>query len=163
VSLASHAPNTVFARPIPEVPVEDARQSRATPADAVPSTGAQTQSPSEQSTVAHRGTLFLNELGEFAPAALDALRQPLGARSVHISRQPISLQFPAAFQLVACTNPCPCGRADDECRCSDVQRARYRRRLSGPLLDRFDLRVHVRPLAAASPRGGSSPRSPRLR
>lgn len=107
-------------------------------------------------TLAHRGTLFLDELGEFAPAALDALRQPLEARSVYISRQPISLQFPAAFQLVACTNPCPCGRADDECRCSDVQRARYRRRLSGPLLDRFDLRVHVRPLVAASPRGESS-------
>ena len=94
-------------------------------------------------TLAHRGILFLDELGEFAPTALDALRQPLEERAVRISRQGVSLTFPAAFQLVACTNPCPCGSGGNECRCSDAQRARYRRRLSAPLLDRFDLRVRV--------------------
>jgi magnesium chelatase family protein len=94
-------------------------------------------------TLGHRGILFLDELGEFAPTALDALRQPLEERAVRISRQGVSLAFPAAFQLVACSNPCPCGSAGNECRCSDAQRERYRRRLSAPLLDRFDLRVRV--------------------
>ena len=94
-------------------------------------------------TLAHRGVLFLDELGEFAPTALDALRQPLEERSVRISRQPVSLTFPAAFQLVACSNPCPCGSGAGGCRCSEAQRDRYRRRLSAPLLDRFDLRVRV--------------------
>ncbi len=94
-------------------------------------------------TMAHRGVLFLDELGEFAPSALDALRQPLEERAVRISRQGVSLTFPAAFQLVACSNPCPCGSGGNECRCTDIQRERYRRRLSAPLLDRFDLRVRV--------------------
>jgi magnesium chelatase family protein len=94
-------------------------------------------------TLAHRGVLFLDELGEFAPSALDALRQPLEERAVRISRQPVSLTFPAAFQLVACSNPCPCGAGVQGCRCSEAQRERYRRRLSAPLLDRFDLRVRV--------------------
>jgi magnesium chelatase family protein len=94
-------------------------------------------------TLAHRGTLFLDELGEFAPSALDALRQPLEERVVRISRHPVTLAFPAAFQLVACTNPCPCGRGDRRCCCSEAQRARYLRRLSAPFLDRFDLRVRV--------------------
>ena len=94
-------------------------------------------------TMAHRGVLFLDELGEFAPSALDALRQPLEERAVRISRQPVSLTFPAAFQLVACSNPCPCGGGAQGCRCSEAQRERYRRRLSAPLLDRFDLRVRV--------------------
>ena len=94
-------------------------------------------------TLAHRGTLFLDELGEFAPTALDALRQPLEERVVRISRQPISLTFPSAFQLIACTNPCPCGLGEPNCRCTESQRNRYRRRLSAPLLDRFDLRVRI--------------------
>jgi magnesium chelatase family protein len=94
-------------------------------------------------TLAHRGVLFLDELGEFAPSALDALRQPLEERAVRISRQPVSLTFPAGFQLVACSNPCPCGGGTQACRCSEAQRERYRRRLSAPLLDRFDLRVRV--------------------
>jgi magnesium chelatase family protein len=94
-------------------------------------------------TLAHRGALFLDELGEFPPHALDALRQPLEERTVRIARQAMSIEFPAGFVLVACTNPCPCGLGDTACRCSDAQRARYRRRLSAPLLDRFDLRVRV--------------------
>ncbi len=107
-------------------------------------------------TMAHRGVLFLDELGEFAPSALDALRQPLEERSVRISRQPVSLTFPAAFQLVACSNPCPCGAGAQGCRCSDAQRERYRRRLSAPLLDRFDLRVRVDAPEANDVRGESS-------
>ena len=94
-------------------------------------------------TLAHCGTLFLDELGEFAPTALDALRQPLEERVVRITRQHASLAFPASFQLVACTNPCPCGVGPPACRCSELHRARYRRRLSAPFLDRFDVRVRV--------------------
>jgi len=100
--------------------------------------------------------LFLDELGEFAPTALDALRQPLEERAVRISRQPVSLTFPAAFQLVACSNPCPCGAGPQGCRCSEAQRERYRRRLSAPLLDRFDLRVRVDAPEACDVRGESS-------
>jgi magnesium chelatase family protein len=102
-------------------------------------------------TLAHRGTLFLDELGEFAPTALDALRQPLEERVVRISRQHASLTFPASFQVVACTNPCPCGLGPPDCRCTEMQRARYRRRLSAPFLDRFDLRVRV---TSPEPRDG---------
>lgn len=108
-------------------------------------------------TLAHRGTLFLDELGEFAPRALDALRQPLEERAVWIARASGTLRFPADFVLVACTNPCPCGLGPPRCCCGDGQRARYRRRLSAPLLDRFDLRVSVRaPEAADVPGEGST-------
>jgi magnesium chelatase family protein len=107
-------------------------------------------------TLAHRGVLFLDELGEFASSALDALRQPLEERAVRISRQPVSLTFPAGFQLVACSNPCPCGAGVQGCRCSEARRERYRRRLSAPLLDRFDLRVRVDAPEAADVPGESS-------
>jgi len=107
-------------------------------------------------TLAHHGTLFLDELGEFLPGALDALRQPLEERVVRISRQLMTLSLPADFQLVACTNPCPCGIGPPWCACSEMQRARYRRRLSAPLLDRFDLRLGVRPPEAAARAGESS-------
>jgi magnesium chelatase family protein len=107
-------------------------------------------------TLAHRGALFLDELGEFLPGALDALRQPLEERVVRISRQPVSLTLPADFQLIACTNPCPCGLGPPMCGCSEVQRARYRRRLSAPLVDRFDLRLAVRAPEAGAQSGESS-------
>jgi magnesium chelatase family protein len=94
-------------------------------------------------TLAHRGCLFLDELGEFAPVALDALRQPLEEGVVRIARQGASLVFPASFLLVGCTNPCPCGRVAAQCHCTDFARARYARRLSAPLLDRFDLRLRI--------------------
>lgn len=97
-------------------------------------------------SLAHGGVLFLDELGEFPPAMLDALRQPLEEGSVVIARKGVSVRFPASFQLVAATNPCPCGYAGDDrvaCTCSEKAIDRYRRRLSGPLLDRFDLRVTV--------------------
>ena len=107
-------------------------------------------------TLAHRGVLFLDELGEFPPVALDALRQPLEESVVRIARQGATLGFPVSFLLVACTNPCPCGRSAVECRCTEHARARYARRLSAPLLDRFDLRLRITGPAAAT-----CPASPR--
>jgi magnesium chelatase family protein len=94
-------------------------------------------------SLAHRGALFLDELPEFPVHALEALRQPLEERVVRVSRAAGTIEFPADFLLVAYANPCPCGRQASACRCSDVQRSRYARRLSAPLLDRFDLRIRV--------------------
>jgi len=119
-------------------------------------------------TLAHRGVLFLDELGEFPPHLLDALRQPIEEGSVHVARKGVSVEFPCSIQLVAATNPCPCGYADDRlvsCTCAPGALARYRRRLSGPLLDRFDLRVDVPrldPVEVAGP-GGEPSRLVRIR
>jgi magnesium chelatase family protein len=101
-------------------------------------------------SLAHRGVLFLDELGEFPTAVLESLRQPLEEGVVRIGRVRASVEFPAAFLLVAAMNPCPCGEGGlpGACRCSPAARARYARRLSGPLLDRFDLRLALcRPTA----------------
>ena len=97
-------------------------------------------------SMAHNGILFLDEMGEFPAAVLDALRQPLEEGVVRVCRAKASVTLPARFLLVAAMNPCPCGQggAPGACRCSEAARARYARRLSGPLLDRFDLRVVVR-------------------
>jgi magnesium chelatase family protein len=94
---------------------------------------------------ATNGVLFLDELAEFPAHVLDALRQPLEEGKVRIARVAASVALPARFLLVAAMNPCPCGYGGRPggCRCSDGARARYERRLSGPLLDRFDLRVEV--------------------
>ena len=95
---------------------------------------------------AHNGVLFLDELGEFPPASLDALRQPIEDGVVTVARAADTISFPAGFQLIAATNPCPCGFDGDHrrpCVCTDPAKDRYRRRLSGPLVDRFDLRVEV--------------------
>ena len=94
---------------------------------------------------AHRGVLFLDELGEFAPDVLDTLRQPLEEGSILVCRARASVVFPARVLLVAAMNPCPCGGegAPGGCRCSDSAIARYAAKISGPLLDRFDLRVQV--------------------
>ncbi len=94
-------------------------------------------------SLAHRGVLFADELGEFPPTVLDALRQPIEEGRVRVSRARGTVSYPARFQLVAATNPCPCGPPSGGCRCSEAGRARYLRRLSGPLLDRFDLRLEV--------------------
>ena len=95
-------------------------------------------------SLASNGVLFLDELGEFAPLVLDALRQPLEQGTVRIARARTSVVMPAKFLLVAATNPCPCGEGSPGvCTCDDTGRARYLRRFSGPLLDRFDLRVAV--------------------
>lgn len=96
-------------------------------------------------SLAHRGVLFLDELGEFAPIVLDNLRQPLEEGVIRVARAAVKATFPARALLVAAMNPCPCaeGGPAGACRCSPVARSRYARRLSGPLLDRFDLRVEV--------------------
>ncbi|MFV1992093.1 MAG: YifB family Mg chelatase-like AAA ATPase, partial [Acidimicrobiales bacterium] len=100
--------------------------------------------PGEISLACH-GVLFLDELGEFSVTALESLRQPLETGSINISRASATATLPADFLLVAAMNPCPCGQdgAPGDCRCSDAARQRYSRRLSGPLMDRFDLRVIV--------------------
>lgn len=94
---------------------------------------------------AHQGVLFLDELGEFPADVLDTLRQPLEEGRVLVCRARASVVFPARVLLVAAMNPCPCGGdgGPGSCRCSDAARARYASRVSGPLLDRFDLRVPV--------------------
>ncbi len=95
---------------------------------------------------AHRGVLFLDELPEFRKSALEALRQPLEGGAAVIARAAHSVTFPAACMLVAAMNPCPCGYYGDpthECSCRPEQRARYRAKLSGPLLDRIDVHVEV--------------------
>lgn len=96
-------------------------------------------------SAAHGGVLFLDELGEFSPVVLDALRQPLEEGVIRVSRAAGAVEFPAEFVLVGSMNPCPCGNAGSpgHCRCSDGARVRYARRLSGPLLDRFDMRLFV--------------------
>ncbi len=112
--------------------------------------------PGEISLAAY-GVLFLDELGEFMPSVLDALRQPLEEGVVHLSRAKSAVTLPAKFLLVGATNPCPCGEgAPGVCICDDRMRQRYLRRFSGPLLDRFDLRVavnrpHVDELLAKEP------------
>jgi magnesium chelatase family protein len=95
-------------------------------------------------SLAHGGVLFLDELGEFSPMVLDGLRQPLEEGVIRVARARASATLPARFLLVAATNPCPCGGGPPgACDCDDGARLRYLRRLSGPLLDRFDLRVGV--------------------
>ncbi len=97
-------------------------------------------------SLAHRGVLFLDELPEFKKSALEVLRQPLEDGKVSISRSLTTLTYPADLMLVAAMNPCPCGFLTDErhaCTCSPLAVRNYRNRISGPLLDRFDLHVEV--------------------
>jgi len=97
-------------------------------------------------TLAHRGVLFLDELPEFHRDVLEALRQPLEDGVITVSRAAGALEFPAQFMLVATMNPCPCGHAtnpEKQCICSPAQVSRYKRRISGPLLDRIDLHIDV--------------------
>ncbi|MEE8538029.1 MAG: YifB family Mg chelatase-like AAA ATPase [Acidobacteriota bacterium] len=97
-------------------------------------------------TLAHRGVLFLDELSEFRPRVLDALRQPLEEGEVRIARSRRTVCLPARCVLVAALNPCPCGYRGDPvhpCLCSEAQWRRHDRILSGPLLDRMDLQVEV--------------------
>ncbi|MBC8026942.1 MAG: YifB family Mg chelatase-like AAA ATPase [Steroidobacteraceae bacterium] len=97
-------------------------------------------------SLAHRGVLFLDELPEFNRSVLESLREPLESGVVAISRAARQVEYPARFQLVAAMNPCPCGYLGEStanCRCAPPEIARYRARISGPLLDRIDLRVAV--------------------
>ena len=104
-------------------------------------------------SLAHHGVLFLDEMPEFERRVLEVLREPLESGRIVISRAARQAEFPACFQLVAAMNPCPCGylgEPEGRCRCSSEQVARYRNRVSGPLLDRIDLHVEVpRPEARA--------------
>ncbi len=96
-------------------------------------------------SLASQGVLFLDELAEFPRSVLDALRQPLEEGVVRVCRARAAVCYPARFLLVGAMNPCPCGEGGPPgaCRCSDATRTRYGRRISGPLLDRFDLRIEV--------------------
>jgi magnesium chelatase family protein len=102
-------------------------------------------------SLAHRGVLFLDEFPEFSSFALEALRQPLQDGIISITRVQGSCTFPARMMLIAAMNPCPCGHYGNEatsCTCSQVQIQRYKKRLSGPLLDRIDIHIHVPALQA---------------
>ena len=102
-------------------------------------------------SLAHHGVLFLDELPEFARAALEALREPLESGIVCVSRAAIQSRYPARFQLVAAMNPCPCGRHGDaaaDCRCTPGQIRAYHARISAPLLDRLDMQIEVPRLSA---------------
>ncbi|HTY50051.1 MAG TPA: YifB family Mg chelatase-like AAA ATPase [Steroidobacteraceae bacterium] len=115
-------------------------------------------------SLAHRGVLFLDELPEFDRRVLEALREPLESRVVSVSRARVQAQYPAAFQLVAAMNPCPCGRHGDPeggCTCTPAQVEQYRGRISGPLLDRIDLYVEVERVPVAELMAGSAA-APRL-
>ena len=115
-----------------------------------------------ETSLAHHGVLFLDELLEFPRHVLDALRQPLEDRKVLIARAATALVFPAAFTLVGAMNPCPCGRAGDptgSCICSANDVQRYRARLSGPLADRVDMHVTVGALSVRTLRLGAASES----
>lgn len=102
-------------------------------------------------SLAHRGVLFLDELPEFDRRVLEALREPLESGRIGLARAARRLELPARFQLIAAMNPCPCGYLGDpsiDCRCSRSRIEQYRQRLSGPLLDRIDMRVRVERLPA---------------
>jgi magnesium chelatase family protein len=101
-------------------------------------------------SLAHHGVLFLDELPEFSRAVLEALREPLEAGCVSISRAGRQETFPAVFQLIAAMNPCPCGyygQPKQRCRCTVDQVRRYQQKISGPLLDRIDMQVMVQALS----------------
>lgn len=122
--------------------------------------GGQDPRPGEIS-LAHRGVLFLDELPEFQQSTLEALRGPIESGEIHIARAKGNLRFPAEFFLIATMNPCPCGFHGDpekECCCTANEILRYRRKLSGPLLDRIDLQVKVSRVALESLRGSMPPK-----
>lgn len=116
-------------------------------------------------SLAHRGVLFLDELPEFRRESLELLRQPLEEGTVRLVRKGATVTFPARFSLVAAMNPCPCGYHGDPvrpCRCSPALLLRYRRRISGPLLDRIDMQVEVpRPVPGGRRGTPSRPRRPK--
>ncbi len=120
-------------------------------------------------SLAHNGVLFLDEAPEFSTQTLEALRQPLESGKVVINRAAGAAWFPARFQLALAANPCPCGNYTSKasrCTCTQAQRMRYLNKLSGPLLDRIDLRLEVRaasPAAIATSRLKPGPTSAELR
>ena len=116
------------------------------PASAVALVGGGSQPRPGEISMAMHGVLFLDELPEFARNVLEVLREPLESGRIVVSRAARQAEFPARFQLVAAMNPCPCGylgHYNERCRCTPEQVARYRGRISGPLLDRIDLQIEV--------------------
>jgi magnesium chelatase family protein len=110
-------------------------------------------------SLAHRGVLFLDEAPEFARGVLDALREPLESGVIVLARAGGTARYPARFRLVLAANPCPCGLASTpgaDCRCPSIAKRRYLDRLSGPLLDRIDMRLVLRPVTKAVMAGDSS-------
>lgn len=100
-------------------------------------------------SLAHNGVLFLDELPEFKRSVLEVLRQPMEARKITISRSKFTVDYPASFMLVASMNPCPCGyytHPDKDCVCSPTAVQNYLNKISGPLLDRIDLHIEVKPV-----------------
>ncbi len=100
-------------------------------------------------SLAHHGVLFLDEASEFSPRALDALREPLESGHVVLHRRAGAVRYPARFLLLLATNPCPCAQRAHLCACPPLVRRRHVQRLSGPLLDRIDLRVQIEPVLHA--------------
>ncbi|MDP9376198.1 MAG: YifB family Mg chelatase-like AAA ATPase [Actinomycetota bacterium] len=116
-----------------------------------------------ETTLAHHGVLFLDELSEFSRASLEALRQPLEDGRVTIVRGQQSTTFPSRCMLVAASNPCSCGHGGRHCCCSGADLARHRRKLSGPLLDRIDIAIAVQRPSARSLAQDSCPASADVR
>jgi magnesium chelatase family protein len=120
-------------------------------------------------SLAHNGVLFLDELAEFNRHVLEVMRQPLEDGEVTISRASGSVKFPSRFMLIAATNPCPCGHANDprrQCSCSTMQIQKYMSKISGPLLDRIDIHLEVAPVEyrdLSNKKGGESSASIRER
>jgi magnesium chelatase family protein len=111
--------------------------------------GGQNPKPGEIS-LAHKGILFLDEVAEFSRDVIEALRQPLEERKVTISRAKETIDYPADFILIAAQNPCPCGyltHPKKECRCTSYEIRRYQKKISGPILDRFELSVEFEPVS----------------
>jgi len=148
-SLRSLSGLPVGARLVTRPPLESPHHT-ASPA-AIIGGGSGVLRPGAAARAAH-GVLFLDEAPEFSPHALDALRQPLESGVITVSRAAGSARFPGRFQLVLAANPCPCGNAgsrDQECLCTPFAQRRYLGRLSGPLLDRVDIRLRVERITAA--------------
>ncbi len=143
LSLAGQFRPENFARPPYRSPHHTASSAALVGGGSVPRPG--------EISLAHHGVLFLDELPEFDRRVLEALREPMESGRIHISRAARQAEFPAQFQLIAAMNPCPCGfhgSPSGQCRCTPDQVARYRNKLSGPLLDRIDLLVEVPALPA---------------
>lgn len=102
-------------------------------------------------SLAHRGVLFMDEVAEFPPSVLEVLRQPMEDRKITVSRARGTITYPAQFILAAAMNPCPCGylnmEGNQQCTCAPYQIHRYQKRLSGPLLDRFDIQLNIQPVS----------------
>jgi magnesium chelatase family protein len=143
----------ICGQPTPNITARPLRSPHHTASDVALVGGGQVPKPGEV-TLAHNGVLFLDELAEFKRSVIEALRQPIEDGLVHISRAQTSLTYPAKFILLAAMNPCPCGyfgSSQQACTCSPANIQRYQGKISGPLLDRFDMRCFISEPSLASP------------